>query len=80
EKQFYHQIVSKIGDVDELVLMGPGNAKSELKRYASKNKSLGEKIRDTIPADHMTDRQIAAKVRDFFHLGNDIASSAKATG
>ena len=74
-KKFYQEILTKIGDVDELVLMGPSTAKTELKKCVAKKKALHAKLRGTIPADHMSDRQIAAKVREYFHLGNDLAAA-----
>ncbi len=75
-QKFYHEIISKIGAVDDFVLMGPGSAKTELKKNIARNKSLAEKLRDTFAADHMTDRQIAARVREFFHMGNDMNAIA----
>lgn len=74
--KFYQEIMSKIGDVDECVLMGPSTAKTELKKCIDKNKSLSKRLRDSLPADHMTDRQIAARVREYFHLGNDLGITA----
>lgn len=74
--QFYQEIISKIEDVDEYVLMGPSSAKLELKKCIVKNKSLSKRLRDSIPADHLTDRQIAARVREYFHLGNDLEATA----
>ncbi len=71
-KQFYQEVVSRIGDVDGLLLMGPSSAKLEFKKCLARSKSLSEKLRDTVPADHMTDGQIAARVREYFHLGNDL--------
>jgi stalled ribosome rescue protein Dom34 len=75
-KKFYQEIISKMGDVSDLLLMGPSSAKEELKTYLAKHKSLSEKVRDTIPADHMTERQIAARVRKFFNLGNELEATA----
>ena len=74
--KFYQEILAKIGDVDECVLMGPSTAKTELRKCIEKSKALSKCLRDSLPADHMSGRQIAARVREYFHLGNDLGATA----
>jgi hypothetical protein len=46
--------------------LGPGEAKTELKKEMEKSRELAAKKITVEPADKMTERQIAARVRQFF--------------
>jgi hypothetical protein len=63
--RYYDEVISHIRDADFILLLGPGEAKGELeKRLASKG--LGGRIVGIETVDKMTDRQIAAKVREHY--------------
>jgi stalled ribosome rescue protein Dom34 len=62
---YYDEVLSSVRDAETILLMGPGEAKGELKKRLSKN-HLGERIADIVTADKMTVPQIAAKVRKYF--------------
>ena len=62
---YYDKVISAIGGAESILLFGPGEAKGELKKHLEKEK-LGERIEAVETEDSMTDRQIAAKVRDYF--------------
>jgi hypothetical protein len=51
--------------IERFKIFGPGEAKGELKKRLERNK-LGERIVGIETIDRMTDRQIAAKVRQYF--------------
>ncbi len=51
--------------VESILIFGPGEAKGELKKRL-KRKTLGRRIAGVETVDKMTDRQIAAKVRQRF--------------
>jgi hypothetical protein len=63
--KFYDQVIALIRDSEAVLIIGPGEAKSELKKRLAH-----EKVRSQVvgieTADKMTDRQIAAKVRRHF--------------
>jgi hypothetical protein len=65
-RKFYQQIVESINDADKIMIMGPGEAKLELKKEVGKSKALIHKIVDLYTSDKMTDNQIAAKVKSYF--------------
>lgn len=65
-KQYYQGIIKKIENVDRIYLFGPGEAKNELKKEIAKKRNLAAKHLDVETADKMTDKQIAARVREFF--------------
>jgi hypothetical protein len=64
--QFYTEVIAAIRDAESILLLGPGEAKNELKKRLERGK-LGAHIIAIETADKMTDRQIAAKVREHFH-------------
>jgi len=62
---YYDAIMACIRDAEAILIFGPGEAKGELeKRLVSKD--LGGHIVGVETIDKMTDRQIAAKVRQRF--------------
>ena len=63
--KYYDKIVSYVRDADSILLLGPGEAKVELKTRLE-NEALGGRITGIEIVDKMTDRQIAARVRQHF--------------
>ena len=62
---YYDAVVAALRNAASLIILGPGEAKGELKKRLVKNK-LGGRVCAVEAADKMTDRQIAAKVREYF--------------
>lgn len=62
---YYDEVISLIRNAEAILIFGPGEAKGELKKRLERDK-LGGLIEAVETVDDMTDRQIAAKVRDFF--------------
>jgi len=62
---YYDEVISLIRDAEAILIFGPGEAKGELKKRLVGNK-LGRLIEAVETVDDMTDRQIAAKVREYF--------------
>ena len=63
--RYYDEVISYLRDAESILIFGPGEAKGELKTRLESQK-LGERIVDVETEDKMTDRQIAAKVRQHF--------------
>jgi hypothetical protein len=63
---YYSEVIRAIRDADSILIFGPGEAKGELKKAIENSRELGRRIKGVEPADKMTQRQIAAKVRDYF--------------
>lgn len=63
---YYDAVIASIRDAESILLFGPGDAKDELKKRLKRN-NLGGRIVGIETVDKMTDRQIAAKVRQYFH-------------
>ena len=62
---FYDEVIAAISDAESILIFGPGEAKGELKRRLERKKH-DVRIVAMETADKMTDRQIAAKVREYF--------------
>ena len=62
---YYDEVIAAIRDAESILIFGPGEAKGELKRHLERDK-LGGRIVAVETVDKMTDRQIAAKVREHF--------------
>ena len=62
---YYDEVIAHIRDAESILIFGPGEAKGEReKRLASKG--LSGRVVGVETVDKMTDRQIAAKVRQHF--------------
>jgi len=64
--RYYDEVIASIRDADSILLFGPGEAKGELKKRLERDK-LGGRIVAVQTVDKMTDRQVAAKVHEYFH-------------
>lgn len=62
-RRFYDEVIASIRDATAILLFGPGEAKGELKARLD-HAGLGTRIVGIETVDKMTDRQIAAKVRE----------------
>jgi hypothetical protein len=62
---YYDAVIASIRDAESILILGPGEAKAQLKERLEKH-GLGGHIVGIETADKMTDRQIAAKVRQYF--------------
>lgn len=62
---YYDTVIASIRDAESILIFGPGDAKGELKKRLIRN-NLGGRIVGIETVGKMTDRQIAAKVRQHF--------------
>lgn len=65
-EKFYTQIIKTLHNADKIFIMGPGEAKLELKKAIQKHNSLRSRLVKVEPADKMTVNQMLAHVRLFF--------------
>ena len=64
-KKFYGAVISILREGDSVLVLGPGEAKTELEKRIA-HERVGAAIVGIETADKMTQRQIAARVRRFF--------------
>lgn len=77
--RYYDEVIAVIRDAESILIFGPGEAKGELKKRLECVESGGHIIAmDT--SDKMTDRQIAAKVREHFHKPNEEDTTTQQQG
>jgi hypothetical protein len=62
---YYNAVIACIRDAEAILIFGPGDAKDELKKRLKRN-NLAGRIAGLETVDKMTDRQISAKVREYF--------------
>lgn len=63
--KYYDEVIDYLHGADAIFIMGPGEAKGELKKRLVA-KGQGERIVAVETVDKLTDRQIEAKVREHF--------------
>ena len=63
--KYYEEVITHLRDAEAILILGPGEAKVELKARLERD-GLGARIVGVETADKMTDRQIAAMVRERF--------------
>ena len=65
--RFYDEVIAAIRDVESILIIGPGEAKGELVKRLERDE-IGGRIVGFETVDKMTDRQIAERVRQQFHV------------
>jgi hypothetical protein len=63
---FYDEVVSCIREAESILILGPGEAKGELRKRLEQDR-LGRRIVGIKTSDTMTDKQIVAVVRGHFN-------------
>jgi hypothetical protein len=63
--KFYEKVINELREAERILIFGPAEAKSELKRLVEQDKSLRGEVH-VEAADRMSDRQIVARVRKYF--------------
>jgi stalled ribosome rescue protein Dom34 len=63
--KYYDHVISCIRDAESILIFGPGEAKGELEKRLE-SEALGGRVVSIETVDKMTDRQIAARVRQHF--------------
>lgn len=63
--QYYDEVVAALREADSILILGPGEAKGEL-RARLEHAALGQRVVGFETVDKLTDRQIAAAVRQHF--------------
>lgn len=64
--KFYDEVIACISNADSILVFGPGEAKVELKKRIADKKLMNRQV-EIETVDKMTDNQIAAKIRQYFH-------------
>ncbi|MBG6131836.1 hypothetical protein IWQ47_003422 [Aquimarina sp. EL_43] len=66
-KAYFKKIVPLIKDADRIVIYGPAETGEKFNKELITNyKDIGEKVKDVLKADSMTDNQTKALIRSYF--------------
>ncbi len=68
-KKYYDKVISHLCDADFIFILGPGEAKGELKKRIQR-KSLRGRIAQVETVDKMTDPQLVEHVRQLLYAGS----------
>ncbi len=67
-RKFYLEVILRISEDSEVYIFGPASAKDELATKIRNYESLKISITKIEPAERMTENEIAAKAREYFHV------------
>jgi len=63
--EFYDEVIALVRGAESVLILGPGEAKDELDKRLERD-NLGRLVVDVQACDRMTNREIAAKTREYF--------------
>ena len=75
-QRYYDRIIERLARADQIHVMGPGQAKLELKRRIQEHKPLSGLPISLETVDRLTDPQIVARAREIFGLPRQRAARA----
>jgi hypothetical protein len=67
-QRYYERVIAVLDDLDLALVIGPGEAKQELRRAMRRHPQVAAKCVGFEPADKLTAGQIAARARQAFRL------------
>ena len=65
-KHFYEEIIQHLGPVDEILILGPGQAKYELNDRIEHHKGLKGKVMDLVSAPEMSEVELITQAEALF--------------
>jgi len=65
---FYDEVVEHLGSPDEILILGPGQAKHELRARIEHHKGLRGKVVDLKTADKISEEEFIQEARAYFDL------------
>ena len=67
-KHYYEEVIGHLGPVDEILILGPGQAKHELHHSVDHHKGLRGKVVAVRTAPSLTEQEIVAEAEHFFDV------------
>jgi hypothetical protein len=65
-KHYYEEVIQHLGPVDEILILGPGQAKHELHHSIDHHKGLRGKVLAVRNASRLTEQEVSAEAEEFF--------------
>lgn len=66
DQHYLHEIVEAVNDAKEILIVGPGSAKTALMKHAVKHDHLSDKVVGVETVDHPSDGQLLAYAKKYF--------------
>lgn len=67
DQDYLHEVIHAVADAKEILIVGPGSAKTELMKHVSKHdQNIIEKIVGVETVDHPSDGQLLAYAKKYF--------------
>jgi hypothetical protein len=66
-KHYYEEVIGHLGPSDEILILGPGQAKHELVHSVNHHRGLKGKVSAVRGAPRLTEREIIAEAEQFFN-------------
>jgi peptide subunit release factor 1 (eRF1) len=63
---FYEEVIDHLEPVDEILILGPGQAKNELNNRIEHHKGLKGKVMDMVSAPEMSEVELITQAKGFF--------------
>lgn len=70
-KHFFDEVVQHLGPVDEILVLGPGQAKYELRDRIKHHKGLKGKVVDLVTVPKLTEADLIEQAATYFNLRVD---------
>ena len=64
--RYYDEVISQMGRPEALLILGPGEARLQLKERLSHSKALSDVVIESESADKLTDAEIVAQVKQHY--------------
>lgn len=64
---YFKNVIEKIKDSDSILIIGPSKSKLGLQKAISQSKNISPKRVMVNAEDHLTDKQVVAKVKEYFN-------------
>jgi hypothetical protein len=68
--RYYDEVISQLGQPEALLILGPGEAKLQLRERLSRSKALSGCVVGIETTDKLTDAQIVAKVKEHYGIAH----------
>jgi hypothetical protein len=68
--RYYDEVISRLAEPESLLILGPGEAKLQLKDRLNRVKALASLIVGIQATDQLTEPQIVAKVKEHYWIGS----------
>lgn len=65
-KHFYEEVIDHLGPADEILILGPGQAKRELSNRIKHHKGLKGKVMDLVTAPELSEAEFITQAEAFF--------------